>query len=284
MTPTGCIRRARRSGAEPVAQRLAVIADCHGNADALRAVLADIDREGAARIYNLGDHASGPLAAQETLSLLRGRADMLSIRGNHDRYLLGDPARMGPSDAVARAQLGAAELDWLAALPATAREGEVHLCHGVPTSDLRYWMQAVTSAGQVVLRPLAEVASEIPAGEAAEVHLCGHSHLPGSLQVPQGSLIVNPGSVGLPAYDDHQPVPHVVESGDPAARYALIERGAAGWVVSHRRVPYDPSRMVALARRHGREDWAHALATGWFPRSPAGQGATGRPAAGATGP
>jgi hypothetical protein len=34
----------------------------------------------------------------------------------------------------------------------------------------------------------------------------------------------NPGNVGLPAYDDIHPYPHVVETASPDARYAIVER------------------------------------------------------------
>ncbi|MBL8563609.1 MAG: metallophosphoesterase family protein, partial [Gemmobacter sp.] len=99
--------------------------------------------------------------------------------------------------------------------------------------------------------------------------LCGHTHTARAVQIG-GTLIVNPGAVGQPGYEDDTPVPHVMQSGDPAARYAILEEGAvradgaAGWHVSFRRVPYDTSRMVAAARSHGREDWARAVGTGWW--------------------
>jgi len=41
-------------------------------------------------------------------------------------------------------------------------------------------------------------------------------------------LVLNPGSVGLPAYDDDQPVPHIVENGTPEARYAIVQRDPRG--------------------------------------------------------
>ena len=64
---------------DPVPTRFAVIADIHGNADALSAVLADIDRRGIGTVVNLGDHFSGPLAAAETA---RSAAAMMgAIRG-----------------------------------------------------------------------------------------------------------------------------------------------------------------------------------------------------------
>ena len=35
--------------------------------------------------------------------------------------------------------------------------------------------------------------------------------------------MVNPGSVGLPAYHNPMPEPYVVETGSPAARYPVLE-------------------------------------------------------------
>ena len=75
--------------------------------------------------------------------------------------------------------------------------------------------------------------------------------------------------MGLPAYDDDQPEPHVVETGSPHARYAIVEHlphhadhPHAGWSVALHAVPYDHESMARLAERNGRPDWAHALRTG----------------------
>ncbi|WP_412551206.1 metallophosphoesterase family protein [Shimia sp. MIT910701] len=245
--------------------RWAVISDVHGNVDALRAVLAEIDRLGCSRILNLGDHASGPLAAAETLDVLMAWDDMISVRGNHDRYLLTPPETLGPSDAVAAAQLTNAHKEWLAALPPTALVEDVFLCHGTPDSDETYWLHDVTSHGDLVDRSACAVAAlATPAPVEAQVLLCGHTHLPRIVQLATGAVVLNPGSVGLPAYDDVTPVPHVVQSGDPAARFAVLERGPHGWNISLHRVAYDANRMVTLAQAHNRSDWAHPLKTGWF--------------------
>lgn len=245
--------------------RWAVISDVHGNVDALKAVLAEIDRLGCSRILNLGDHASGPLAAAETLNVLMARDDMISIRGNHDRYLLTPPETLGPSDAVAAAQLTNAHKEWLAALPATALVEGVFLCHGTPDSDETYWLHDITPQGDLVDRGgsgIVDLAGAAPV--SAQVLLCGHTHLPRIVQLATGAVVLNPGSVGLPAYDDVTPVPHVVQSGDPAARFAVMARGQQGWDISLHRVAYDTGRMVALALAHNRADWAQPLKTGWF--------------------
>ena len=241
--------------------RLAVLADIHGNADALAAVLADLVGQGADAALVLGDHFSGPLAAAETWAMLRD-LDARSLRGNHDRYLMQVPrARMGPSDAVAHDELPRAAFDWLAGLPPILEMEGVLACHGTPERDDAYLCEAVTAEGQVIDRAPGAVAQSL-AGVTAGLVLCGHSHLPRALRLADGRQVVNPGSVGCPAYADDTPVPHVVACGFAAASYAVVTQGASGWAVDLRRVPYDSARMVALARHRGRAEWAEALATG----------------------
>ena len=241
----------------------AALADIHGNCDALRAVLADMDRLGIGAAVNLGDHFSGPLDAAGTAELLRKR-DFLSIRGNHDRYLIEQaPDAMGPSDRVAFNQLGAADLDWLRGLPATRRYGpDIFLCHGTPASDSAYWLEKVRDDGFVGLADLSWIEAQAAAVDASLI-LCGHTHVKRSARLSDGRLIVNPGSVGCPGYVDDQPRDHVMQTGTPAACYAILHRAPLGWDVTFREVPYDTARMVALAEAQGRAEWARAIQSGW---------------------
>lgn len=271
--------------------RIAIISDIHGNLPALEAVWAEIERAAPALVVNLGDIASGPLWPQETVQWLMAREAAESqrwrtIAGNHERQALApDVARMGASDAYAARALGAPERAWLSALPATQRlADDVLLCHGTPASDLVYFMETVTPGfgvdGQRGLRAasvteLTTRAAETPAGDArsglaATLILCGHTHVPRAMAVPGGPLVVNPGSVGLQAYDDDHPFPHVVENGSPEARWALVERDRhGGWHVQLRVTPYDWRPAAARAEANGRGDWADALATGFMGRTAA---------------
>jgi len=259
--------------------KLAVLSDIHGNLLALQAVLADIARQQVDQTVNLGDLLSGPLQPAETADLLMARG-FPTVRGNHERQLLALQDVPGPaldtsdSDGHAALQLRPAHWDWLRGLPATlVLNGEVRLCHGTPSSDLQYWLETVVPGfgrdGHPGVR--AATAAEVAARLGAPTHpvvLCGHSHVPRLVQSGP-VLVVNPGSVGLPAYDDAHPHPHVVENGAPHARYAVLQKTAHGWQAELRAVPYDHRAQAAVAARHGRPDWAHALATGRV-RRPAG--------------
>ena len=269
--------------------RIAIVSDIHGNLPALEAVWADIERAAPSLVVNLGDIASGPLWPSETVLWLMAReaaepARWRTIAGNHERQALApDIARMGASDAYAARALGAAERAWLAALPGTQWIlDDVLLCHGTPASDLVYFMESVTPGfdvdGHLGVRPasaaeLSARAAETPPGDsrsglAAALILCGHTHVQRAMAVPGGPRVVNPGSVGLQAYDDVHPLPHVIENGSPDARWALAERDRHGaWHLQLRTTPYDWPAAVAQAQANGRGDWADALATGFVGRT-----------------
>ncbi|HET8746984.1 MAG TPA: metallophosphoesterase family protein, partial [Ramlibacter sp.] len=114
-----------------------------------------------------------------------------------------------------------------------------------------------------------EIASRLAAGEEdcrrASLVLCGHSHVPRAALVG-GTLVLNPGSVGLQAYEEAEPARHRVQNGTPHARYAIVERRSGHWNARLCSVAYDWEGMRQLAANCGRDDWAAALATGTLPR------------------
>jgi putative phosphoesterase len=242
--------------------RIALLADIHGNLPALEAVVADLATQRVARVCNLGDHASGPLWPSETVTVLMAQQAWVQIAGNHDRVLVADdPATHGDSDRFAFARLNREQLDWLARCPATANVGEdLLLCHGIPTDDLTPLLETVEH-GRFRLARHEEIATRLR-GAGSGVIACGHTHFPRAVQ--QGALLlVNPGSVGLQAFSDVAGEAYVGETGSPHARYAVLERGAGGWSVEFRVVPYDHEAAARQAERNGSPQWAAALRSGY---------------------
>lgn len=229
-------------------QRFAVIADVHGNRWALEAVLEDIARQGIDDIVNAGDHLFGPLDPAGTADLLI-RLELPTVAGNQDRELLDDLS------------LSLAHRDWLASMPARREVTEgILMFHGTPEHDDVYLLETVHSAGVVSLATTDEITARL-ADASHRLLLCGHTHIPRTV-VAAGKLIVNPGSVGLQAYADDAPVPHVMETGSHHARYAILERCETGWQVEHRAIDYDFESAARTAERNGRPDWARRLRTG----------------------
>lgn len=247
-----------------VMQRIAVVSDIHGNLDALEVVVNDIERRHVDAVFNLGDHLSGPLFPKATLAFLK-RQTWVQIRGNHDRQLTEqNPEQHGLSDQYAFGQLDDSELEWLRALPASAViDGHFFLFHGTPANDTMYLLETVEH-GRARLATLSEIGQRLD-GLASPIMLCGHTHIPRVVEAARNILIVNPGSVGLPAFDDDSPEYHVVEAGSPHARYAMMELKNGTWQVEILAIAYDWQHAATEARRNGRPDWEYALRTGFMP-------------------
>lgn len=244
--------------------RIALVSDIHGNLPALQAVVEDTRRRGVTRIVNLGDSLSGPLLPLETARFLMGQ-DWLQLAGNHERQLLEFAAKGGGrSDAFAHARLPPEVFDWMSSLThSRALDDEVYLCHGTPRSDVESLLETL-EGDHTRAATDAEIATRcvVPSGARPQLIACGHSHVPRVAHGPHGQLLVNPGSVGLQAYEDDEPHYYRVENGDAYARYATIEKRGGAWHAQIHPVPYDHESMARLAERNGRPEWAQALRTG----------------------
>jgi putative phosphoesterase len=240
--------------------RIAVLSDIHGNAWALDAVLDELERTRVDRVLNLGDCFHGPLDPRGTYERLKSR-DWPTVRGNQDRALV--QGAKDPTGRFTYEQLGNEGVAWLAV---NTRELVHHdtilACHGDLGHDDVTLLERVEPT-HVRLATDAELTDALAsAGRDVELVLCGHSHQQGTVRLGDGRLVVNAGSVGLPAYQNDDPHPHGMEAGTPHARWAIVERTDAGWRVEMRATPYDTGAAVAAARAHDRPDWADWIATG----------------------
>ncbi|MFN2431291.1 MAG: metallophosphoesterase [Gemmatimonadota bacterium] len=219
--------------------RIAVLADVHGNAAALDAVLEDLAALRPDRILLNGDLLAFGPEPVETVTLLRG-LDVPSTRGNTDRWL-DEVAHERPSASIPEElhgslrwtieQLGPGDLRPLTDLPfaLAAHPLAAHLYHASAAGDEQgVWPD--TPAG------------EIPAlFDAAATPTCvvSHTHLPGERTA--GELrVLNTGSVGFP-YDGDTRACYLVLEGDPGGPIA------ATW----RRVGYDRERALRAIRERG---------------------------------
>lgn len=243
--------------------RLGVIADVHGNLPALEAVMADLAARHVDGVVNLGDCVSGPLWPREALELLRAQ-DWRTVRGNHDRAVGASAGESrGPSDRYAFDALDQDARRWLWELPVTLDLGQgIRAFHACPNDDNRYLVEDQPGDRLVRAEP-ATIAHRLR-GVSADIVLTAHSHRPAALKLPNGPWVINPGSVGCPAYDDDSTdPPHVSEQGSPAACYAVIELGTRGLAIERVTLPYDHDRAADRAAENGRPDWAYALRTGF---------------------
>ncbi|MBC8010620.1 MAG: metallophosphoesterase [Burkholderiales bacterium] len=230
--------------------RIALIADIHGNLAALEAALAEIETLRPDRLIVAGDVVDG---GPDTGACWR-RVKALGvpvIRGNHERYIFdygtprADPAWISPQFAplrVARAELSAAEIAELAALPPTWADPalpDLLVVHASLRGDND---SIFPYTPDVQIDPMFE-------GIAPAVKLIvrGHNHAC-STREWGARRIVTTGSVGLP------------QDGNPAAQFLVIERRVDGeWHVLHRAVRYDVGATLRRFRESGYLDKAGPL-------------------------
>ncbi len=230
----------------------AVISDIHGNASALREVLADIDRRGITRIVCLGDIVGYGPDPLECVDLVRTRCEW-ALMGNHDFGVLYEPTNFNPGAESAafwtREQFDK-EPDEKLRTDRYEFLGRLKVRYVDQPPDLGFPMLAVHGSPR---RPINEYIFPDDAQNAPDKmeaifdrvnRLCivGHTHVPGVFTdepdfYPPDELgadfkytyqdtekaVVNVGSVGQPR--DH----------DPRASYAIIHPDG----VEFTRVKYD---------------------------------------------
>jgi predicted phosphodiesterase len=201
--------------------RVAALADVHGNAPALEAVLADVEREQPDLIVFCGDLTWGPLP-EETLSLVSG-LEARFVRGNAERALLASDEEETERRRFLLDRHDGAALEFVsrfedAVVLAVDGLGPTRFCHGSPRSD----EELVTPETPV------ERVREFLGGVDERAVVTAHTHVSYE-RVVDGVQLLNPGSVGLP-YE-----------GRAGAYWALLGPG-----LEHRRTEYD---LVEAERR-----------------------------------
>jgi putative phosphoesterase len=211
-------------------RRVAVLSDVHGNAAALAAVLADVDREQPDLLVFGGDLTWGA-EPKATFELAAARAERaVFIRGNADRALT---ERVGETERERWMQerhspqaLEFVEQFEEQAVVEVEGLGPVRFCHGSPRSD-EECVTPETPEGRV---------REFMIGVDERLLVTAHVHLQFEREVA-GVRSVNPGSVGLPY------------GAAPGAYWALL-----GPDVELRRTDYDVSSAAAAYRESGFPD------------------------------
>jgi len=238
--------------------KLAVISDIHGNSWALEAVLEDISKHDPDLVVNLGDALYGPLKPGETFNLIKSN-NILSISGNEDRLILEKNPPSLTLDFVIR-DLSPEAMKWLESLPETMiLSSGIFMCHGTTDCDTTYLLEDICEGNLRVRNP--EDLEELLNGVNEKIILCGHSHLPRLVNTSE-KIIINPGSVGCPAFDDDHPCYHKVSNYSYHARYCMVELYDKEIITHHIAVSYDHMKAADCAIRNGRSDWAKWLQSG----------------------
>ena len=219
--------------------RLAILADIHGNLQALDAVRRDLDRERIDRVIVAGDSINWGPSSAEVLDIIE-REGWAVIRGNNEYYLLDydtprAPAAWTPEDFRVlpwlREQVSGERHSIVATWPDTLSlrfpdAPAIRVVHGSPRS---HWEPIHRDTSP-------EVLATMLAGVDESYVLAGHTHLTMDRSV-DGWRIFNPGSAGLPL------------DGIFDAQYMLLDGDESGWRPSWRRIVYDRTPLFDAFER-----------------------------------
>jgi len=220
----------------------AILSDVHGNIDALRTVMADVEARGVESLVCLGDFVGYGAEPNACIETLRARV-VHAVAGNHDPAACGRLKLHYFNDDAAEAarwtdvHLTDAHRTYLAELPFMVSWRGFRLVHATPSEP---------AAWEYVLSPQ-DALLELDAFDE-QTCLFGHSHYAGifvcrgddvrytrepEVRMQDGlRYMVNVGSVGQP------------RDGDPRAAYLVIDE--AKRTLTHVRLEYD---VEAAGRR-----------------------------------
>jgi diadenosine tetraphosphatase ApaH/serine/threonine PP2A family protein phosphatase len=172
---------------------LAILYDIHGNVDALDPVLAEAEAAGVDRYLLGGDYGTPSPAPHETLTRLRALPNATWIRGNGERWLREVPELPMVQQAYRdfEGTMSDEEIDVLFSLPARVELDGVLYVHGSPLSDVDSFAPQPQEGEERLL-----------AGVRDRTIVFGHSHQQFRRPGPDGTDLVNPGSVGMPLDGD----------------------------------------------------------------------------------
>lgn len=220
--------------------RYGVIADIHANHAALQVVLAELKKENVQKILCLGDLVGYNATPGEVLEAAM-QPGMVSINGNHDRYVTGvtplDPSIKEDTAFIirwTRDHISASQNTWLEALPRQrVIDDSILMVHGSPRHEDEY----ILSVPQY--RENLQFVMDNFLG--IQVTFFGHTHVP--VIIARGVLVsnmhenrtynldadkvylINPGSVGQP------------RDGCPLASFGIYDAAARTYTL--RRVEYN---------------------------------------------
>ncbi len=238
--------------------RIALVADIHGNVTALEAVLADIDRRGIDLVINLGDIAGKGPRGEEAVRICRRRC-VVNVRGNWDDFLPTISDDGPPAMLWWRDELSTASRTWLADLP---------LSHDLVMSRRRirlFHASAQSPHHRVHFHHTPEqfaamFANTAMTGDGPIPDMVGYADIHDAyIETFQGRTLFNIGSVGNPL---DEPTPsYVIAEG-------LLGSDLPGpFGLQFVRVPYDVETEIAVAeelRMPERDVWAVELREGIY--------------------
>ena len=232
--------------------KIALISDIHGNIPALEAVFYSIKSKNISEIYNLGDSLYGPLWPEETVNFII-RNNIKTIMGNGEEDIIKYPHKNETLKYTVNA-LSEKSITWIKKLEYIYSNNYITLFHGSPNNCREYLFEKIIN-GNIVIKNEKEILESIKDIETKFIAF-GHSHLEKIMKI-ENQILINAGSVGLPAYSDNEP-PHKIETHNNYSKYIIVEDNN----VEICYIEYNYKSAAKKAMENNRPDWSKCIEYG----------------------
>jgi predicted phosphodiesterase len=231
-------------------KRYGIIADIHANYIAMKVALDYLQAAGVEKILCLGDLVGYGAQPLECIEAVKGKSDIFTIQGNHDRHVSGEKDRRMRKTAAKVLEWTAANISlsnarFLKQLPEGMTIDDAFIMvHGSLVERDAYILSA-----QEISRNLNCMINDFP---RQRVCFFGHTHIPmligtkavitdlretKTFQLDRNDIyLINPGSVGQP------------RDKCPLAAFGIFD--AENWKMTFVRKPYDFDLFQKLISEH----------------------------------
>jgi diadenosine tetraphosphatase ApaH/serine/threonine PP2A family protein phosphatase len=231
---------------------IALLADIHGNREAMAACLADAERRNADRYVFLGDlvgYGADPGWVTDCAMDYVARG-AVAILGNHDAAAAGQQVAMNETAAAAiawtRGKLDAAQRNFLEKLPLSVADGDRLYVHASADEPSRWHYVLDTGRARKSLD-----------ATSAQQSYCGHVHQPALYLLTRAAKLfafTPTAGVAIPLLPGRRSLAVLGAVGqprdhNPAACYALLDE--ARNMLAYIRVPYDVASAARKIRDAG---------------------------------
>jgi putative phosphoesterase len=205
-----------------------IISDIHGNYEALKVVLDELDRKGVSEILCLGDVVGYYSQVNECCNILRERK-IPCLMGNHDWYMSSGsfcPRSQSVNDCLAyqRKVISKENKNWVGQFKLHFDIGDIKIVHGG-------WLNPID---EYLNEPNLDYFNKLE----GKLFISGHTHIQQLINFGEKTYC-NPGSVGMP------------RDNDPRSAYCVLSDRE----ITLHRVEYDVEKVFYLMEKAGFNDY-----------------------------
>lgn len=217
--------------------RYAIISDIHGNAEALQAVIADIESRSVDTVICLGDVVGYYPDPETCIELVRSRAEQC-VAGNHDYAAIGriDTRNFTYYAFIAmewtKEHVSTAGREFLEGLDLSVARDDIFFTHSSPSSPSE-WSYIFPDSDDAIFEAFRSLKHR--------VNFIGHTHWPSIMLQDDDKIVLHP-EHSITVTDDHYYLINVGSVGqprdsDPRSCYGIFDSESGEY--TEVRVAYD---------------------------------------------